>query len=169
MTRCTDVGVLRRAAGTLAHVATILDLPVIGSVVPAGPEGASELIGEIREQLPLMPVFMRYTASAWADQVTQAAVRGTGRPILGICGVATEVVVLHTALQAQAAGYGVRVIIDACGGFSTRTEDAAIRQMEALGVVVTSVASFATEMVSKLGSPEHGPGPIIPAIYNMAG
>jgi hypothetical protein len=40
----------------------------------------------------------------------------------------------------------VQVPVDACGGLSARTEDAAFRQIEAAGGVMTSVVSLVTAM-----------------------
>jgi hypothetical protein len=45
-----------------------------------------------------------------------------------------------------AAGYRAYVPVDACGGLSQRTEDAALRQIEAAGGVTTSVVSLVTAM-----------------------
>jgi len=162
---------LRRAAKTMAQLTKTLDLPVIFSLVPSlDSQGRlSPVITELQDECPDAPQFLRSTASALADQATRSAIQTTGRNVIGICGVATEVVVLHSAIDAKAAGYQVRVVLDACGGLSARTEDAAIRQMEAAGVVTTSVASFATEMVSQLSAPGGGPGPVIIAINELSG
>ena len=40
----------------------------------------------------------------------------------------------------------MHVPVDACGGLSARTEDAALRQIEAAGGVTTSVVSLVTAM-----------------------
>jgi hypothetical protein len=48
--------------------------------------------------------------------------------------------------DAIAAGYRAYVPVDACGGMSSRTEDAALRQIEAAGGVTTSVVSLVTAM-----------------------
>lgn len=66
-----------------------------------------------------------------------------------------EGAILHTALAARRHSMAVSVAIDACSGLSRRTEDAAIRQMEAAGVVTTSVASLATGWLDT-ASPEQG-------------
>jgi nicotinamidase-related amidase len=65
---------------------------------------------------------------------------------LVVAGFATEVVVLHAALDAVREGYKVLVAIDACGGMSERTEAAAIEQVRAAGALVTSVVSIATAL-----------------------
>ncbi|GAA2887689.1 hypothetical protein GCM10020220_092420 [Nonomuraea rubra] len=75
------------------------------------------------------------------------------RRTLAMCGVTSEIVVLHTALDALADGYDVIVLADASGGVSERTENAAFRQIEAAGGTVTSVASFVTSMVRDFTSP----------------
>jgi len=63
-----------------------------------------------------------------------------------IAGFATEAVVFHAALSALESGYQVQVPVDACGGMSARTEDAALRQIGAAGGVTTSVVSLVTAM-----------------------
>jgi nicotinamidase-related amidase len=60
--------------------------------------------------------------------------------------LATEAVVLHAALSALESDYRVQVPVDACGGLSERTEDAALRQIEAAGGVTTCVVSLVTAM-----------------------
>ena len=54
--------------------------------------------------------------------------------------------VVHAVLDAIAAGYRVYVPVDACGGMSCRTEDAAFRQIEAVGGVTTSVVTLVTAL-----------------------
>ncbi|MEU6408021.1 isochorismatase family protein [Microbispora sp. NPDC046933] len=89
---------------------------------------------------------MRTGPSCWDDAAWRETVLSAGRPTLVIRGVTTEVVVLRTALDALAHGLDVQVLVDACGGIAARTEDAALRQIEAAGGVVTSVAGFAADM-----------------------
>jgi hypothetical protein len=53
---------------------------------------------------------------------------------------------MTNAVVKTRADYRVQVPVDACGGLSARTEDAALRQIEAAGGVTTSVASLVTAM-----------------------
>jgi nicotinamidase-related amidase len=87
------------------------------------------------------------SASPFLDEATRAAIAATGRQHLIIAGFATEVVVLHAVRDALAAGYRVLAPVDACGGMSSRTEDAAFRQIEAAGGITTSVVTLVTAMV----------------------
>jgi nicotinamidase-related amidase len=68
------------------------------------------------------------------------------RKVLVVAGFATEVVVLHAVLDARNQGYQVLVPVDACGSMSERTEEAALRQIEAAGAITTSVVSIATKL-----------------------
>jgi hypothetical protein len=53
---------------------------------------------------------------------------------------------MTNAVVKTCADYRVQVPVDACGGLSARTDDAALRQIEAAGGVTTSVVSLATAM-----------------------
>ena len=88
----------------------------------------------------------RLSASPFLHEATRAAIAATGREHLIIAGFTTEVVVLHAVCDAIAAGYRVSVPVDACGGMSSRTEDAAFRQIEAAGGITTSVVTLVTAL-----------------------
>lgn len=79
----------------------------------------------------------------------------------------SEIVVLHTALAALADGYDVIVLVDASGGISERTENAALRQIEAAGGTVTSVASLVTSMVRDFTTPTGRT--VITALHDLTG
>ena len=88
----------------------------------------------------------RLSASPFLHEATRAAIAATGREHLIIAGFKTEVVVLHAVCDAIAAGYRAYVQVDACGGMSSRTEDAAFRQIEAAGGITTSVVTLVTAL-----------------------
>ncbi len=136
---------LAAAAGVLAEVAGVLDLPVHFSVAP---EDANPpvLIPELARRTRGAALLPRMSASPFLDAATRTALGAAGRKTLIVAGFAMEVVVLHAARAALAAGYDVLVPVDACGGMSSRTEDAAIRQIEAGGGVTTSVVSLVTAL-----------------------
>ncbi len=94
----------------------------------------------------------RTFTSAFADTPTAAAIAETGRRTLVLSGVASEIVVQRTALDALASGYAVYVAVDACGGVSARTEDAAWRRITQAGGVTTSVTTFAAELAGDFTS-----------------
>jgi nicotinamidase-related amidase len=62
------------------------------------------------------PRLLRPSASPFSDAASQRTLADQRRQTLIIAGFATEVVVLHAALDAVREGYKVLVAIDACGG-----------------------------------------------------
>ncbi|MFI0940791.1 isochorismatase family protein [Streptomyces sp. NPDC021020] len=146
----TAPAVIRRSAGFLVDLARLLDIPVTLSAAPR--PGGPAVVAEAAAA-PDAPVFVRTGPCAWDDVPTRQAIAACRRPHLALCGVTSEMVVLHTALDALAAGYEVTVLLDACGGLSARTEQAAFRQVEAAGGRVTAVASFAADLVRDFTTP----------------
>ena len=136
---------IRRNAAVLLSIAQAFGLLCVASVIPTGPVVAP-LIVELDQAGPAISIHRRRTISAFGS---------IGEPFehLVISGVVTEAAILHTALDAKRAGYDVDVLLDVCGGLSTRTEGAAIRQMEAVGIRTGSVASFATGRLGDMADP----------------
>ena len=149
----TDEPSLRRSAGALAAFAQALSIPCVASVVPFGTDDPQPIV-EIAAALPRLPVIARAGPSVFAHAPTRDAIAATGRKTLVVAGVASEVVVLHAALAARAAGLDVHVLLDASGGFSPRTEAAALREMERAGAVSSSVASFTTRLAEDFSTAE---------------
>lgn len=136
---------IRRSTDTLTRVANILGVPVTLSMAPR--PGGPGVIAELTEALPDAVVNIRSGPGCFDHPGTRDAIRATGRRVLAICGVTTEMVVLSAALDALAEGFEVYVVVDASGGLSARSEDAALRQIESAGGRSTSVASLVSEMV----------------------
>lgn len=102
---------LRRAAGTLAKLCALHGLPAFLSSVPPG--GA--FLKSVTEALDDPQIRPRTYTTAFADAQLVADLTATGRKVVVIAGVASEIVVLRTALDAAAAGFDVQIAIDACG------------------------------------------------------
>lgn len=147
--RTNPPAAIKRAVTTLVTIAKNLDLPITVSSAPR--PGGPANITEIPESAP---VYVRTGPSCWDDPNGRAAIDAHNRPVLALCGVTSEIVIVRTALDALASGYQVVVLVDACGGLSDRTETAAFRQIEAAGGTVTSVAGFASDMVRDFTTPQ---------------
>lgn len=143
--KTTEPGALRRSAAVLSEVATLFGLPITLSVVPEQ-EKPPQLLPELEKSAGSAPRLVRTSASPFSDTATRRTLADNRRQTLIVAGFATEVVVLHAALDAVREGYKVLVAIDACGGMSERTETAAIEQIRAAGALVTSVVSIATAL-----------------------
>ena len=136
---------LAASVGVMAEVAGLLALPTHFSVVPDG-DNEPMLIPELARHAAEAALLPRMSANPFLDAATRTALTAAGRKTLVIAGFAMEVVVLHAARAAIAAGYDVLIPVDACGGMSVRTEDAAIRQIEAAGGITTSVVGLVTAL-----------------------
>ena len=150
--RTVTVDRLSRAAGGLAKLAALHRLPVLLSAVPPGGAFLDAVLAPLGSPAPRP----RTQTSAFADAGLVAALAATGRKALILSGVASEIVVQRTALDALAAGYAVFVAVDACGGVDPRTEDAAWRRIVGAGGATTSAITFAAELAGDFTTPEGG-------------
>jgi Isochorismatase family len=133
---------LRRTAGALAKLVALHRIPHYLSAVPPGGAYLMTVVDPLGKPQPRV----RTQTTAFADDGLVAGLRASGRRVLVLAGVASEIVVLRTALDALAAGYIVQAAVDACGGADARTEDAAWRRIVAAGGVTTSVTTFGAEL-----------------------
>lgn len=140
--RTNPLPVVRTRAGVLAALAAVHGLPAFASSVPPG--GA--FLADVLEALPTLAPRPRTQTTAFADAGLVAAIAATGRRLIVLSGVASEIVVQRTALDALAAGYEVEVAVDACGGVDARTEDAAWRRIVQAGGITTSVTTLGAEL-----------------------
>lgn len=139
---------LRRAIGALVSAGQDLGIPALASVVPLG-SAAPTLIGEAGKLSP----FVRTTISAFDDARISDAIGSSGRRLLLLAGVSSEIAVLQSAIDARRRGFEVHVLADCCGGLSKRTEATAFRQIEQAGGVISNVSSCLTSFVSDMATP----------------
>ena len=133
---------LTKTAGALAKLASLHKLPAYLSAVPPGGAFMASVLAPLENPAPRL----RMQTSAFGDQDLVDNLKASGRKVLILAGVASEIVVQRTALDALKAGYQVQVAVDACGGLGARTEDAAWRRIIANGGVTTSVTTFGAEL-----------------------
>lgn len=135
----------------LAKLARLFDIPVTVSYVPIG-SGQPKLIPELEAILSDAPRFPRTVAPVFDDKATCKHIEGLARHDLVVCGVVTEVAVLLAAFMGVSLGHEVHVPVDACGGYSQRTEDAAFRRIESFGAATAAVATLGAVLQPDLGS-----------------
>jgi isochorismate hydrolase len=151
--KTTKPDAVSQSAQVLGQIAQLFKLPLTFSVVPEN-KNAPKLIASLQAFASEKNQFLRATASPFIDPATREHLASLRRPTLIIAGFATEVVVLHAALDALREGYGVIVAVDACGGMSDRTESAALAQIRDNGGTVSSVVSIATAIGPDFTKPQ---------------
>jgi nicotinamidase-related amidase len=149
-----DRAALGRGVSAAAQLAKIFDLPVIVTTVPGEGGGPAQLVPEIEAVLGPVQPLVRTGTDSLDNAAIRSAVEATGRKTIIICGVATEVAVQRPSLSGVRAGYTVQVVLDACGGISARSEQAALIRLAQAGVVLTSVASLGGELAADFSQPK---------------
>jgi len=137
-----NVQQLDRAAAGLAKLSALHAIPVFLSAVPPGGPYWVSVTSNLASNRPRN----RTQTTAFSDVELANDLKASGRKAVILAGVASEIVVLRTALDALAAGYATFVAVDACGGIDPRTEEAAWRRIVAAGGATTSAITLAAEM-----------------------
>ncbi len=158
---------LARGVGALLELATIFEIPILITIVPGADGTTSPLMAEVEAVRAGARVLVRTTPNAFNDADIRAAIESSGRRTLLVSGVATEVAVALPCLTAAAEGYDVHAVLDACGGISERTEDAALRRMVHAGVRTTSVPTLIGELAGDFTQPKGGQA--IGVLFELAG
>jgi nicotinamidase-related amidase len=144
---------LAKGVRGLAKLAKLFDIPVIVTAV-AGEEGQAKILPEIGEELGELPTYFRTTADSFLNPEILEAVKATGRKTILISGVATELAVMLPALTGIDLGYRTFVVLDACGGVSERTEQAALSRIASHGGSTVPVISLAGELAGDFSQPK---------------
>ena len=144
---------LKKGVRNLAKLAKLFDIPVIVTAVP-GQDGSAQIMPEIGDELGTQPTQFRSTADAFLNGQIAAMIKSSGRKTIVISGVATELAVQLPALTGVDLGYRTFVVVDACGGTSERTEQAALSRIVAHGGRTVSVMTLAGEMAGDFREPK---------------
>lgn len=144
---------LRKGVKGLAKLAKIFQMPIVVSGVAREDGGPATMITEIEEGYGPYPIHHRTTANSLLNDDIAALIRNSGKRTILISGVATELAVQLPAVSAPEMGYRAIVVLDACGGVSERTEQAAINRMTQAGSITTSVMTLAGECAGDFRHP----------------
>jgi hypothetical protein len=166
LTRTNPLDVLKKGVLCLAKLGKLFDMPAIVTGVRGEGGSPAVMIPEIAEGFGTLETIHRMTCDSFLNKEIVAAVEATGRKTILIAGVATELVVQLAALAASDRGYRAYVVLDACGGVSERTEQAALLRMVKAGVTTTSVMTLAGELAGDFSDPKAQQA--IEIVYTMA-
>jgi nicotinamidase-related amidase len=150
LTQTLPLNRLRAGVLGLAKLAKFFGMPAVVSGIRGEDGSPAKVIAEIAEGLGTLPTHHRTTCDSFLNEEIVAAIEATGRKTLLISGVATELAVQLPALTASDQGYRVYVVLDACGGMSDRTEQAALLRMTKAGATTVSVMTLAGEIAGDL-------------------
>ncbi len=154
LTQTNPLPRLKTAVSSLGKLARIFSIPAIVSGIQGEDGSPAAIIPEIAEALGELPTHHRTTCDSLLNPEILAAIEATGRKTLLISGVATELAVQLPALTASDRGYKVFVVLDACGGMSERTEQAALARIAHAGGTTVSVMTLAGEIAGDFRDPK---------------
>jgi nicotinamidase-related amidase len=129
-----------------------LALPIL--VTEHYPQRLGETMGELREVLPDFRPLEKITFSCDDNAGFSAALAGTGRDQVVLCGIETHVCVYQTARDLLARGLQVAVPADATSSQSARDREIALHRMRDLGVQIMSVEMLLFEILREARTPD---------------
>jgi nicotinamidase-related amidase len=127
-----DSTLLVNNVAALGRAAQDLEVPTILTTVGASGGPLNDpLFGQISEVFPDQEPIDRVSTNAWAG--IKPAVEATGRKVLLMAGIWTEVCLAQTALSALKDGYIVYFVSDCSGGVTQEAHDDAKQRMVQAG------------------------------------
>jgi nicotinamidase-related amidase len=166
LTQTNPLPRLKASVLALGKLAQLFGMPVIVSGIQGEDGSPAKMLPEIGQALGDLPTHHRTTCDSFRNEEIAGAVEATGRKTLLISGVATELAVQLPALTAADLGYKVFVVLDACGGMSERTEQAALLRIAHAGATAVSVMTLAGEIAGDFREPKAQQA--IGILYEMA-
>ena len=139
-----DTALLVNNVAGLGRAARDLGVPTILTTVGASGGPLNDpLFGQIIEALPDQEPIDRVSTNAWAD--IKPTVEATGRKVLLMAGIWTEVCLAQTALSALKDGYTVYFVSDCSGGVTQEAHDDAKQRMVQAGASGINWIGLVTE------------------------
>lgn len=150
-----DRAVLVNNVTALATAAKAAGVPTILTTVGAsGGPLDDPIFASIAEVFPDQDPIDRLSTNAWAD--IKPAVEASGRRVLVMAGIWTEVCLAQTALSALKDGYTVYFVSDCSGGVTQEAHDDAKQRMVQAGASGINWIGVVTEWTPDYTSPERG-------------
>ena len=151
-----DPSALRMNAIALARTAKLFNLPVVLSAADQGPKGPiGPIIPEIKEEIfPDIEVIYRTKINSWYEPAIREAIEATGRKKLIFAGITADFCAGLPAKSAAAAGYDVRLVMDASGNLNPMVLQTTIASLTQAGVVCTNWLSVLAELLGDWTNPE---------------
>jgi nicotinamidase-related amidase len=167
LTKTISLESLRKGVLALAKLSRLFEMPVVVTGVRGQDGGDAKMIPQIEQGIGPFTIHYRTTCDSLLNPDIVSAINAAGKKTLLISGVATELAVQLPALTASCRGFRVFAVVDACGGMSERTEQAALQRMAQAGATTVSVITLAGELAGDFGSARAQRA--IGILYEMAG
>lgn len=131
---------------TLGKTAKAFNVPTVVTTVGVEMGVNQGTHKDLIDALPPQQEIDRTTLNSWEDENFKSAIVASGRKKIIMSGLWTEVCVAYPTLDAIKDGYEVYVVVDAIGGISKDSHEAAIQRMIQAGAVPVTALAVACEM-----------------------
>lgn len=131
---------------TLGKIAKAFDVPTVVTTVGVQLGVNQGTRKDLIDALPPQIEIDRTSLNSWEDKNFISAIAQTGRKKIIMAGLWTEVCVAYPTLDAIKDGYQVYPVIDAIGGITSETHEAAVQRMMQAGAIPITALALACEM-----------------------
>lgn len=131
---------------TLGKIAKAFDVPTVVTTVGVQLGVNQGTHKDLIDALPPQIEIDRTSLNSWEDKNFISAIAQTGRKKIIMAGLWTEVCVAYPTLDAIKDGYQVYPVIDAIGGITSETHEAAVQRMMQAGAIPITALALACEM-----------------------
>ncbi|MBL0739998.1 hydrolase [Chryseolinea sp. Jin1] len=138
---------LRNNTAIVAGGSKLFNVPTVVTTV-AEKSFSGPVFPEVNEFYPQATsgYIDRTTMNAWEDPNAYKAIVGKGKKRIVLAGLWTSVCIVGPALSAQAEGYEVFVITDACGDVSEEAHERAVQRMIQAGIRPLTSVQYILEL-----------------------
>ena len=141
----------------IVEAARLWEVPTVISTVGVDLGANDSTVQQIMDYMPEDTVEIdRSGVNAWEDEDFRTAILASGRRNVVIGGLWTEVCVAFPALDMLREGLHVYPVVDAIGGISNQSHEAALQRMVNHGADPINAVSFAAEMMRNWARPRNG-------------
>jgi nicotinamidase-related amidase len=150
MAKIPGAATLTRNIAFTLDAAKLLGVEVLGT--EQYPKGLGPTVSELAQRLPPRPDKLLFSCCGVPDLTENLRRKGRTRVLL--VGIETHVCVLNTALDLLAESFWVYVAVDAVASRYAIDHETALRRMEGLGVIPTTVEAAAFEWTGGAQHPQ---------------
>ncbi|AZZ37820.1 hydrolase [Bdellovibrio sp. qaytius] len=131
---------------TLGKIARAFDVPTVVTTVGVQMGVNQGTQKDLIDALPPQIEIDRTTLNSWEDENFLSAIVASGRKKIVMAGLWTEVCVAYPTLDAIKDGYEVYPVIDAIGGVTKDSHEAAVQRMIQAGAIPVTALAIACEL-----------------------
>ncbi|MFW9778464.1 MAG: isochorismatase family protein [Candidatus Heimdallarchaeota archaeon] len=136
----------------LIQLCGVLEIPYILTAEDIAKNGSIEtsLESQVQKEAKDPQIFDKFIYSCWGQTEIRDTIKSTGRPVIVLAGLETDVCIMQSALDLLDHGYRVVVLVDLTYSRNEFEHSIGIRRMESHGAIVSTLKSWQEEVTGGL-------------------